>query len=246
MLEKLPPVIMVIAPDTVFRTSISNSLERVGFTVIPGTSNEDCLAKLLALPHYKQPNVVVIDSALQNSNKLFGMPLASAVRSEARYKTLPIIMLFNKDENVIGREQSEADIYNDYLIKPFSHTELVSKIKDLLTRDKPMLRAKNLFFKGITIDLMSYKVKRNSRDVHLGPTEFKILQCLIESPTKIFSREAIMKYVWKDDIHSIEKRTVDVHINRLRAALKEPHEDMPVIKTVRSAGYCLELAGNSF
>ena len=112
----------------------------------------------------------------------------------------------------------------------------------MLNKAKPALRSKTISFKNIEINLASYKVIKNGIEIHLGPTEFKILQCFLETPRKILSRKEIMKYVWQDR-EDVEIRTIDVHINRLRTALKQPHESVPLIKTIRAAGYCLEIPG---
>ena len=110
----------------------------------------------------------------------------------------------------------------------------------LLGRTKPDLQTKIISFKDIKLNLASYKVMRAGRYVHLGPTEFKLLQCFVENPTKIFSRKDLIQYIWSDRT-DVELRTIDVHINRLRTALRLPHEHVPIIKTIRASGYCLNL-----
>ena len=141
-------------------------------------------------------------------------------------------------EEVKGLDNS----FDDYLIKPFAQSDLINKVKSILGKMRPTLLSKTMEYKDLKIDLASFRVIRGNREIHLGPTEFKILQCLMDAPKKIFSREFLMTYVWGPE-NNVEIRTIDVHINRLRTALKNPNEDLPFIKTVRSAGYCLSLPG---
>ena len=239
MLSHLPPTIMVIEPDIITRTSASNSLERSGFNVMIASNSDEALAILKATPEYKKPNMFVIASKLEG---LSGIELCTILKLKQNLKSAPIIMIANVEDS-IQSAQGLDNSFDDYLIKPFAQSELALKVKSWLSKTKPELKSKLLNFKNIQMDLASYKVSKNGIEIHLGPTEFKILQCLIETPTKIFSREDIMHYVWQSK-DNVEVRTIDVHINRLRTALKQPHENITAIKTVRSAGYCLEIPGS--
>lgn len=240
MSSHLPPTIMIVEPDTVVRTSLSNTLERNGFNVINVGSSDEALKMPEMLPIYSKPNVIVISTKL---DALSGIELCTIFKTKNSTKLTPIIMISEKEDGV-EKIQGLVNSIDDYIIKPFPHNELIRKVKSLLSKSKPDLKSKTLEFRNISMNLASYKVTKNGIEIHLGPTEFKILQCFIESPMRIFSREEIMNYVWQTR-NNVEVRTIDVHINRLRAALKQPHENIPIIKTVRSAGYCLELPGSN-
>ena len=117
-------------------------------------------------------------------------------------------------------------------------SELVSKIKVLASQHVPSNNNKIINYHDIEMNVSNFRVTRLGRVIHLGPNEFKIFQCFLELPGRVLSREHIMNYVWGHN-SKIEPRTIDVHINRLRAALKNNDDELPLIKTIRSAGYSL-------
>ncbi len=234
----LPPTIMIIEPDVVFRTGMSNVLERSGFSVVVVGTGEDAFKLIDTLPEYKQPNIIVMSYALPG---ISGVESHAILRDRKTTKSTPIILVSSEHDR-LDEIKSQENTLDEYLVKPFAQSDLVTKVKSILGKIKPTLLSKNIEYKDLRIDLASFRVTRGSRDIHLGPTEFKILQCLIESPKRIFSRDHLMYYVW-GKTNNVEIRTVDVHINRLRTALKNPNERLPFIKTVRSAGYCLSLPG---
>jgi two-component system phosphate regulon response regulator PhoB len=234
----LPPTILIIESDVVFRTAMSNALERSGFSVIVVGTSDDALNLIDNLPEYKQPNVIIVNYNLPGVS---GVQNCTILRSRKATKSMPIILIV-PEQDQLDEVKSLKNIYDEIMLKPFIQSDLVTKVKSILGKLKPALLSKNIVYKDLKIDLASFKVTRGSRDIHLGPTEFKILQCLMESPKRIFSRDYLMHYVWGKS-SNVEIRTVDVHINRLRTALKNPNENLPFIKTVRSAGYCLSLPG---
>jgi two-component system phosphate regulon response regulator PhoB len=219
---------------------MSNILERNGFTVLTVNTGDEALKMLDNMSEYKKPNIIIINYNLPG---LSGIEVCTILRTKKLIKPIPIILIATENtklDEVKGLENA----FDEYLIKPFIQSELISKVKAILGRTRPTLLSKTVEYKDLKIDLASFRVMRGSRDIHLGPTEFKILQCLMESPKKIFSREYLMNYVWGQN-NNVEIRTIDVHINRLRTALKNSNEDLPFIKTVRSAGYCLSLPGDN-
>ena len=234
----LPPTILIIEPDVVFRTGMSNVLERSGFSVIVVGTGEDALKLIDTMPDYKQPNIIIINYNLPG---LSGIENCTILRNRKTTKSTPIILITSEHDR-LDEIKTLENVFDEYLVKPFAQSDLVTKVKSILGRTKPVLLSKNIEYKDLKIDLASFRVTRGNRDVHLGPTEFKILQCLMESPKRIFTRDYLMHYVW-GKTNNVEIRTVDVHINRLRTALKNPNENLPFIKTVRSAGYCLSLPG---
>ena len=131
---------------------------------------------------------------------------------------------------------------DDYVTKPFSPTELVSRVRALLRRSRPSMAAERLEFADLVMDLAAHRVRRGGRDIHLGPTEFRLLRHLIEHPGRVFSREQLLNAVWGNEVY-VEPRTVDVHVRRLRLAVNGKDEP-DLIRTVRSAGYALDRPAN--
>jgi two-component system phosphate regulon response regulator PhoB len=132
--------------------------------------------------------------------------------------------------------ESGAD---DYVVKPFSPSELVARVRAVLRRARPALTEERLVCSDIVMDLATHRVARGGKNIHLGPTEFRLLRMFMERPYRVFTREQLLDNVWGRDIH-VELRTVDVHIRRLRKALGA-HGDDDVIRTVRGTGYALDV-----
>ncbi|MGH6951141.1 MAG: winged helix-turn-helix domain-containing protein, partial [Vitreimonas sp.] len=128
---------------------------------------------------------------------------------------------------------------DDYITKPFSMSELLARIRAVMRRIRPALADDKIVAGDIVVDRVAHRVKRGAREVHLGPTEFRILDHLMQYPGRVFSREQLLDAVWGSDVY-VEARTVDVHIGRLRKALMVGDESDP-IRTVRSAGYALDV-----
>ena len=126
---------------------------------------------------------------------------------------------------------------DDYVTKPFSVPELMARVKANLRRAPEITTTKELIFEDIRMDLVEKKVFRGDNYIHLGPTEFRLLKMLMETPGKVFSREVLLKTVWGDNIY-VESRTVDVHIRRLRKSLNDFGPDY--IRTVRATGYSID------
>ncbi len=129
---------------------------------------------------------------------------------------------------------------DDYVTKPFSPSELIARLRAVLRRAKPEREDETLKYQDLVMDLASHRVKRNGREVHLGPTEFRLLRHLLENQGRVFSREQLLDMVWGRDVY-VEPRTVDVHIRRLRKAINNDNEN-DLIRTVRAAGYALDHA----
>jgi two-component system phosphate regulon response regulator PhoB len=127
---------------------------------------------------------------------------------------------------------------DDYLVKPFAMTELTARLRAVLRRIRPGLAEDRIRHGDIVIDRVAHRVRRGEREVHLGPTEFRLLDYLMQHPGRVFSREQLLDAVWGSDVY-VETRTVDVHVGRLRKALNRDDEVDP-IRTVRSAGYALD------
>ena len=168
------------------------------------------------------------------------MPREVCRRLRGRQETanVPIIMLTARGEET-DRVRGLDTGADDYVVKPFSMTELFARIRAVLRRIRPGLAEDIINAGDITMDRVAHRVKRADREIHLGPTEFRLLDYLMQHPGRVFSREQLLDAVWGSDVY-VEARTVDVHVGRLRKALNNKEERDP-IRTVRSAGYAFDV-----
>ena len=206
------------------------NLEKNGFLIKSAFNGEQALDMI----YEKKPNVLIADWMMP---KMSGIELCKILRSNKDTKLLPIIMLSARSEDAdksLGLDTG-AD---DYISKPFSPRELVSRVKALIRRTNTSMSLDELIVGELKISLSEMQVFRNNQLVKLGPKEFKLLQLLAERPGHIFSREKLLDSVWGHGIF-IENRTVDVHMSRLRKALRIKETDTDLIRTVRDGGYGL-------
>ncbi len=223
--------VMIVEDEVAIVTLLRYNLEKEGFAVI-ATGNGD---EAVNLAKDNRPDIIVLDWMLPG---MTGVEICKQIRWTNEIKNTPIIMLSARGEegDRIRGLDSGAD---DYMVKPFSPPELISRIKAVFRRIRPSLSEKTMEFSGIIMDLTSHKATRDGADVHLSPTEFSLLKYLMEHPGRVFSREQLLDSVWGHDIY-VELRTVDVHIRRLRKALNYDGKQPDLVRTVRSAGYALE------
>ena len=206
------------------------NLEKNGFLVKSAYNGE----KALDMIYEKKPNVLIADWMMP---KMSGIELCRILRSNKDTKLLPIIMLSARSEEAdksLGLDTG-AD---DYISKPFSPMELVSRVKALIRRTNTSMSIDELIVGELKISLSEMQVFRNDQLIKLGPKEFKLLTLLAERPGHIFSRQKLLDTVWGVGIF-IEDRTVDVHMSRLRKALRINETDTDLIRTVRDGGYGL-------
>ena len=224
------PYILVVEDEDALSTLLSYNLEKEGYKVTVATDGEEGLM----LVDERLPDLIVLDWMLP---KVSGIEVCRR-RTRAETRNVPIIMLTARGEESdrIRGLDTGAD---DYITKPFSMTELTARIRAVLRRIRPGLSEDRIRHGDIVIDRVAHRVKREGREVHLGPTEFRLLDYLMQHPGRVFSREQLLDAVWGSDVY-VEARTVDVHIGRLRKALNLSEESDP-IRTVRSAGYSLDL-----
>jgi two-component system, OmpR family, phosphate regulon response regulator PhoB len=226
----LSPLILVVEDESALVTLLRYNLEREGFRVAEARDGEEAL---LAAREQK-PDLVLLDWMLP---LLSGLEVCRQMRRMAETRGVPIIMLTARGEegDKLRGLDSGAD---DYVTKPFSPSELVARIRAALRRSRPTTNGESLQFEDLTMDLAAHRVRRRGRDIHLGPTEFRLLRYLLEHQGRVFSREQLLDMVWGQDVY-VEPRTVDVHIRRLRKAINATDEN-DLIRTVRSAGYSLD------
>ena len=183
------------------------------------------------------PDVILLDWMLPGMS---GIDLCRRLRSDERYQPIPIIMLTARGEErdkILGLDTG-AD---DYITKPFSPRELVSRIRAVLRRRAPQMTEDPVETSGLRLDPASHRVQGKGRSLELGPTEFRLLHFFMTHPERVYSRTQLLDQVWGDDVF-VEERTVDVHIRRLRKAL-EPSDHAELIQTVRGSGYRFSAEG---
>jgi two-component system phosphate regulon response regulator PhoB len=168
-----------------------------------------------------------------------GLELCRQLRRKQATANLPIIMLTARTEES-DRLQGLDTGADDYITKPFSIEELIARIRAVLRRVRPAFAAETLRFADLTMDLVAHRVARDAREVHLSPTEFRLLRQLLESPGRVFSRDQLLDLVWGQN-QDVELRTVDATIRRLRRALNAGGEP-DLLRTVRATGYALDHA----
>jgi two-component system, OmpR family, phosphate regulon response regulator PhoB len=223
--------VLIVEDEVAIVTMLRYNLEREGFRVYTTGDGEEAVTMV---KEYK-PDIVVLDWMLPS---MTGIEVCKQIRWNQETKNTPIIMLSARGEESDRIRGLDVGA-DDYMVKPFSPSELVARIKAVFRRIRPSLTEQRMEYAGIRMDLATHKVTRNGVEVHLSPTEFGLLRYLVEHPGRVFSREQLLDSVWGHDIY-VELRTVDVHIRRLRKALNYDEKQMDVIRTVRSAGYAIE------
>ena len=226
----LKPLVMVVEDEPALSTMLRYNLEKEGYRVAEAGDGEEALTALAE----RKPDLVLLDWMLPS---LSGIEICRQIRRKPSTRELPIIMLTARGEegDKIRGLNTGAD---DYLTKPFSLPELMARVRALLRRAQPVSQKGQISWGDITMDLAAHRVARGGKAIHLGPTEFRLLQFLLQHPGTVFSREELLDAVWGPDIY-VEPRTVDVHIRRLRKALNCDTE-VDIIRTVRAAGYALD------
>lgn len=226
----MKPLLLIVEDEETLVTLLRYNLEGEGYRVAVAKNGEDALL----LAKEEPPDLILLDWMLP---LLSGIEVCRQLRRDNTTRHVPILMLTAKGEegDKIRGLNTGAD---DYMTKPFSPTELLARIRALLRRSRPALSEEKLEIDNLTMDLVSHRVRRGSREILLAPTEFRLLRHFLEHPGRVFGREQLLNAVWGQDVY-VELRTVDVHIRRLRKALNSPDET-DLIRTVRGAGYALE------
>jgi two-component system, OmpR family, phosphate regulon response regulator PhoB len=223
----MKPRIMIVEDEEALATLLRYNLEREGFEVETVVRGDEADTRLKE----QAPDLAILDWMLPG---LSGIELTRRLRTRPETARMPVLILTARGEEA-ERVRGLATGADDYVVKPFSVPELVARVHALLRRAKPEQVAKSLKAGEIEIDREKRRVYRSGREIELGPTEFRLLEFLMMSPGRVFSREQLLDGVWGRDVY-IDERTVDVHVGRLRKALSRGSETDP-IRTVRGAGY---------
>ena len=229
----MTPYILVVEDEDALATLLKYNLDKEGHRVVVAADGEEALMVI----DERQPDLVVLDWKLP---KVSGIEVCRRLRAKPETKNIPVIMLTARGEES-DRVRGLDTGADDYIVKPFSMSELAARVRAVLRRIRPGLADDRIRHGDLVIDRVAHRVKRDGKEIHLGPTEFRLLDYLMQHPGRVFSREQLLDAVWGSDVY-VEARTVDVHIGRLRKALNAGTEVDP-IRTVRSAGYSLEAEG---
>lgn len=227
------PLVLIVEDDESLRTLLHYNLEKEGYRVVGASDGEEALARIAM----QTPDFVLLDWILP---KLSGIEVCRYMRGRAETAKVPVIMLSARTEDTDAVRGLEIGA-DDYVTKPVSMIELIARIRAILRRAAPSFAEEVMRNDDISLDQAARRVRRRDRDVHLGPTEFRLLEHFLRHPRRVHTREQLLNAVWGQDIF-VEARTVDVHIGRLRKALTEQGEPDP-IRTVRKAGYSLDSNG---
>ena len=227
---KAAPRVLVVEDEAALTVLLSYNLEAEGYLVECVERGDEAELRLAEAP----PDLVILDWMLPGVS---GLEICRRLRARASTQSLPVIMLTARGEE--GERIRGLSVgADDYVVKPFSVPELMARVRALLRRARPERIAGQLAAGDLELDRQTHRVRRGSRDVHLGPTEFRLLEYLLEKPGRVFSRSQLLDNVWGQSTE-IDERTVDVHVGRLRKALSRGRERDP-IRTVRGAGYAFD------
>jgi two-component system phosphate regulon response regulator PhoB len=227
------PHVLVVEDEGALADLLKYNLEKEGYRVSLAHDGEEALVAA----DENVPDLVVLDWMLP---KAPGIEVCRRLRGRQDTRNVPIVMLTARTEESDRIRGLDVGA-DDYITKPFSMNELLARLRAVMRRIRPALADDKVQCGDIVVDRVSHRVKRGGREVHLGPTEFRILEHLMQYPGRVFSREQLLDAVWGSDVY-VEARTVDVHVGRLRKALNVEGSANP-IRTVRSAGYSLDLGG---
>jgi two-component system phosphate regulon response regulator PhoB len=229
----MKPLVLIVEDEAPLVTLLRYNLEKEGFSVCAAADGEEALLQIAE----SKPDAVLLDWMLP---LVSGLEVCRQIRRAPSSRSLPIILLTARGEEAdrVRGLDSGAD---DYIVKPFSPSELVARLRAVLRRARPSAGEDVLRYADVAIDLSAHRVSRAGQSVHLGPTEFRLLHHFMLYPGRVFSREHLLDRVWGPHAE-VEMRTVDVHIRRLRKALNlDGCRDL--VRTVRSVGYALDHAG---
>ncbi len=227
----LEPFVLIVEDETPLAELLKYNLESEGFRIAVATDGEEALL----LVDEETPDIIILDWMLP---EVSGIEVCRRIRATQNTKDIPIIMLTARGEEADRLRGFETGA-DDYVVKPFSPSELIARVRAVMRRTRLATEADQLSYEGVSLDRGTRKVVRDGRSIHLSPIEYRLLQVLIEKPCHVFNREYLLNVVWGRDVY-VEERTVDVHIRRLRKALNQGAEP-DIIRTVRSGGYAIDV-----
>lgn len=230
--EPLQPLVLIVEDEAPLQELLAYNLQRADFDIEQAFDGDQATNLVLE----RTPDLILLDWMLPHTS---GIELCRQFRKKPETANVPIIMLTARAEES-DRLRGLNTGADDYVTKPFSVEELIARIRAVLRRVRPAFAEELLTFADLTMDLASHRVMRGEDEVHLSPTEFRLLRQLLERPGRVFSREQLLDLVWGHD-QDVELRTVDATIRRLRKALNEGGR-ADLLRTVRAAGYAIDHA----
>tara|TARA_S200000501_G_scaffold68756_1_gene60641 strand:- start:87 stop:779 length:693 start_codon:yes stop_codon:yes gene_type:complete len=228
----MKPAILLVEDDPSLIELVRYNLEAADFDVAVEMDGEGGLMAI----RERDFDAVILDWMMPNMS---GIEVVRQIRRMNDKRAMPVIMLTARGEETDKVRGLDAGA-DDYVVKPFSPAELVSRVRALLRRSAPNMGTETLAYEDLEMDLVSHKVNRGGRSVHLGPTEYRLLRALMENPGRVYSRETLLDKAWGQNIF-VEIRTVDVHVRRLRRAINIGGKP-DLIRTVRGFGYALDVS----
>ena len=226
----MTPRVMVVEDEEALSLLLRYNLEAEGYQVEVVPRGDDAETRL----RETVPDLLLLDWMLPG---ISGIELCRRLRARDVTRTLPIVMLTARGEEQ-ERIRGLSTGADDYVVKPFSVPEVMARVRAILRRSRPEVIASLLRAGDIELDRETHRVRRSGRELRLGPTEFRLLEFLMKSPGRVFSREQLLDGVWGRDVY-VDERTVDVHIGRLRKAVNRGRVKDP-IRTVRGSGYAFD------
>lgn len=224
------PSVLVVEDEAPQREILVYNLEAEGFLVLQATSGDAALD----MAREDLPDLILLDWMLP---EVSGIEVCRRLKSASETRAIPVIMISARSEEA-DRVRGLETGADDYVVKPYSVVELMARIRTQLRRVRPASVGERLEFDDVTLDTAAHRVFRDGNELHLGPTEFRLLTTFMERPGRVWSRDQLLDRVWGRDIY-VDSRTVDVHVGRLRKALRNATGVDDPIRTVRGAGYAL-------
>jgi two-component system, OmpR family, phosphate regulon response regulator PhoB len=222
--------ILIVEDEASIQQLLAYNLRAEGFRARALDTGEEVPAAI----NDEMPDLVLLDWMLPG---ISGIEVCRLIRARPETRDLPVVMLTARGEES-ERVRGLATGADDYIVKPFSVPEVIARVRSILRRMKPDSVADSLTYSDLTLDRVRRRVVRGPRDVNLSPTEFKLLEYLMQSPGRVYNRAQLLDRVWGND-NFVDERTVDVHVGRLRKSLSRGKERDP-IRTVRGAGYAFD------
>jgi len=222
--------IFIIEDEQAIIELVKYNLEKEGYRVSYSNKGDSGISEIKQI----EPDLILLDWMLPD---ISGIEVCKILKKDKKLRSIPVIMLTAKgeEEDKIRGLDSGAD---DYMTKPFSHLELKARINAILRRSKAESFKDEIIYKDLKINRIERKVFRGNQTINLGPTEYNLLNFLIDNPKRVYSREQLLNNVWRDNVN-VEERTIDVHVRKLRQAINIK-DATPLIRTARSAGYALD------
>ncbi|MHA1559757.1 MAG: phosphate regulon transcriptional regulator PhoB [Alphaproteobacteria bacterium] len=222
--------VMIVEDEEPLTELLRYNLEAEGYAVEASLRGDEAELKIREV----LPDLILLDWMLPGVS---GIELCRRLRRRDETRDLPIIMLTARGEET-ERIRGLSTGADDYVVKPFSVPELMARVRAILRRSRPETIATILKSGDLELDRQTHRVRRGGREMNLGPTEYRLLEFLMQSPGQVFSREQLLDGAWGREVY-VDERTVDVHVGRLRKAINRGRAKDP-IRTIRGAGYALD------